>query len=227
MPNGTDEIIERNFDGGKPAFDADSDAANRNESGTDADRFEPEVISGYETEEPRTERFSDAGTGTTTGRKPRRDAGQPRGKRGPNKRTTGEKESVRLESISLTDLFYSLTMMGASIIHRPELEIDKDEAKRIAEAAQEVGKHYTTAFDPKKIAILNLIAVLISIFWLRCLAIKNNLERERQEKRVRIEGQATPIRPAPSAMREPNAQQADQYAMPTPSTIFGDQTGTL
>jgi hypothetical protein len=119
-------------------------------------------------------------------------------------------------------------MMGSAIIHRPELEIDKDEAKRIADAAQEVGKHYSTAFDPKKIAILNLIAVLISIYWMRFLAIKNNLERERQEKRTRIEGQATPIRPAPSAMREPGGQPvSDPYAMPTPSTIFGDQTGTL
>lgn len=67
--------------------------------------------------------------------------------------------------------------MGSQILKVEELELDEDEAKKLAKAIQEVGKHYNLPMDPKKIAIANLVAVAGAIYVPRIIAHHNNAKK--------------------------------------------------
>ena len=49
--------------------------------------------------------------------------------------------------------------MGANILNAPSLELDQEESKKLADAVQKVAGFYAVAFDPKKVAIVELAAV--------------------------------------------------------------------
>ncbi len=95
-------------DSGKPSVDAGAQSI-----GGNAGRInEPEIINGFEAESPTTERI--AGSGDGTGKRKR---GRPAGSRN-NPTQGGAKESVRLESLKISDLLYSIHLMGAEISRR-------------------------------------------------------------------------------------------------------------
>jgi hypothetical protein len=62
--------------------------------------------------------------------------------------------------------------MGAAFFAIPELELQKDEARAIADALVEVNKHYPIpGIDPKHAAIATLVFVLVVTYGKRVPAI--------------------------------------------------------
>lgn len=94
--------------------------------------------------------------------------------------------------------------MLAGLVRVPELEIDKDDAKRIAEAWGAVQKEYSfAALDPKTTAWTNLIFVAGSIYAPRVMTYK--LRRAMETENSPAPEQPRPAAPAPA----PNARRAN------------------
>lgn len=110
-------------------------------------------------------------------RKPRSDAGV---KRGQSQKTEGQGAVAAVSSLHLTDLLYSIHL-GLSKVVVPELELSREESKRLADAAAEVGKHYALTFDPKKVAIANLIGAAGLIYGSRVIAYRARKMAEKRE----------------------------------------------
>lgn len=191
---------------------------------------EPEIISGFETID--TAEFA-AGAGDTAG-----DAGEPRRTRSGriDRRTkagrtgstagaeeTPSKSALGLDSLSLTDLLYSIHMMGAKIIAE-EFELEKAEAEKLSKAIQQVGKHYAMDFDPKKVAIANLCAVAGSIYVPRIIAA--TIKRKKGPAEVRPISQPAP-KQAPLA-QAPNPQKdkvQNEPRITVPSDLWAEPAG--
>jgi hypothetical protein len=60
--------------------------------------------------------------------------------------------------------------MLAAITQTPELVLDKDEARKLSDAAAEVARQYAVAFDPRKVAVVNLFATAGFIYGPRIVA---------------------------------------------------------
>lgn len=76
--------------------------------------------------------------------------------------------------------------MGAAILKTPELELSKDDSKKLSQAIQEVGKHYAFMFDPKKVAIANLCAVAGYIYGTRLVAWRARVSNEAAARRPAV-----------------------------------------
>jgi hypothetical protein len=102
--------------------------------------------------------------------------------------------------------------MGANILSAPNLELDKEEAAKLASAVQKVASFYSVAFDPKKVAIFELAAVCGTIYGPRIMA-------------WRIARKTTPKQSAPQPVETPKKQEPS--AMYAPSQVFGNASGEL
>jgi hypothetical protein len=171
MPDATGSIIDESADG-KSSVDADNNST-RGDKGRTPD---PEILYGHDVESPATERI-----GNSAGEPRRTKSGKIDGRTQRGKRTaeTGEKESVRLESLKISDLLYSIHLMGAEMLKTPELELDKDECVKLADAVSEVSKHYTTAFNPKTVAWVHLAVIAGGIYGTRIFAVRNRIQMQR------------------------------------------------
>jgi hypothetical protein len=155
---------------GKPDADAASKSDDRNPGGTG----EPEIhigetINGFESESPDTERIA----GDSSGGIGKRKRGRPPGSRnGVKSQTSGD---LRLNQLDIAELLFSIHLMGAEILKTPELELDKDESVKLADAIKNVGQYYNVLFDPKKVAIFQLAIVAGGIYGTRLFAIRNRL----------------------------------------------------
>lgn len=203
---------------GKPGNDSGAQSVGGN-AGGDGPTQAGATLHGYDVEGPDTERI---------GTEPRRlnrdgsvDRRTLRGKRGKSTTTDGEKESVHLSRISLTDLLFSIHLMGAEFLSTPELELDRDEAKKLGDAITEVGKYYNVSFDPKKVAIFQLAITAGGIYGVRFVAIRNRLKQS-QEKI----GGPQPV-PPKAASPEPQKPAPRANGLASPSAIFGMEDGAL
>jgi hypothetical protein len=193
--------------------------------------FEPEIIRGTDTFDPVTERFrtdtggsGDSTRRTKTGRIDRRTrAGRSGGGITDTTGGIGESEtpassSVNLEKVNLTDLLLSLHAMGAAFLSTPELELDRDEAKKLSDGIQKVGKYYAMAFDPKKVAIAELAIIAGGIYGTRFVAWKNRKNQEGQESKPA---------PGPTLVQRPAApeQPAKPLHMTSPSELWPEGGG--
>jgi hypothetical protein len=171
MPDATGSIIDESTNG-KSSVDADNDSTRRDKGRTP----DPEILYGHDVESPATERI-----GNSAGEPRRTKSGKIDGRTQRGKRTTetGEKESVRLESLKISDLLYSIHLMGAEMLKTPELELDKDECVKLADAVGEVSKHYTTAFNPRTVAWVHLAVIAGGIYGTRIFAIRNRIQMQR------------------------------------------------
>ena len=207
---------------GKPDADSDSGKPDSTQSGTG----EPEILHGFETESPDTESIGgDAGSGNARRTKSGAIDGRTlRGKRGPGRPRNSEKEaSIRLEKIGLTDLLYSLHLMGANILNAPTLELDQEESKKLADAVQKVAGFYAVAFDPKKVAIVELAAVCGMIYGPRIMAWR--IERKKKSAPApRVTEMPRPAQAPPQPAAPPRAAVGGLY---TPSQVFGDSGAGL
>jgi hypothetical protein len=192
----------------------------------------PEILYGTDTFDPVTERI---GTGASA------DSGSDGVKRTKSGRIdrrtlrgrgtgagTGEPEetpssSVNLDKVNLTDLLLSLHAMGAAFLSTPELELDRDEAKKLSDGIQKVGKYYAMAFDPKRVAIAELAIIVGGIYGTRFVAWKNR----------RTSTEETTPKPGPALVQSRSAapaQPSKPMHMTSPSELWpegGGQEGAL
>jgi hypothetical protein len=108
--------------------------------------------------------------------------------------------------------------MGAAILSVPELELDAGEARQYADALTEVAKFYTLSFDPKKVAIVNLLVVAGKIYGTRLFAYSTRRKLERRE--AAKSDQAGKPGPVPvAAQPKPNGRAATPQPM-SPSDLW-------
>lgn len=218
-------FVDEGSDTGKPHANSDSGTSDAN-----ADRISgPEKIDepiyiGFEPIEHATERIGDFTDNGDRGGDPeprRNKSGRIDGRTLRWKRTaktgTEEKEvqdtvTVGGSKLSLTDLLLTIHMMGEEILKVEGLSLDREEAQKLSKAIQEVQKHYNVVFDPKKIAIANLIAAAGSIYIPRFIAWSNDA---RKAKPAIVQ----PINEAP-VQQQPQQRRNPEAAMMTPSQLW-------
>ena len=185
---------------------------------------EPEIINGFEAESPTTERI--AGSGDGTGKRKR---GRPAGSRN-NPAQAGAKESVRLESLKISDLLYSIHLMGAEICKVPELELDKEEAAKLADAIADVSKYYITSFDPKKVAWVHLAVIAGGIYGTRIFAYRNRIGAQKAlgPQPPKQAPKPTLINPSsPQVQKVNGVAREDGKVEIDPVSVWGMSTGEL
>jgi hypothetical protein len=218
--------------GGESASKPDSPSSDGNQGGI----AEPENIDfGFEAINPETIRIDSDGNGRDTATGGRRTKsgrvdGRTRAGRAASNGAAPEEGATNINSkegkISLEKLLLSLHQMGAALLSVKELELDATEAKDLAAGIAEVGKHYALSFDPKKVAIGNLIIVMGGIYGTRYMAYKLRMESERSKGPkivdIKAERPATATNeaagPGPAAYK-PNGRARPAHEM-SPSEIW-------
>lgn len=220
MPESIGSFIN-DGDSGKPGVDANAESI-----GGNAGRInEPEIINGFEAESPTTERI--AGSEPRRTKSGRVDGRTLRGKRGTPE---NPKESVRLESLKISDLLYSVHLMGAEICKVPELELDKEEAAKLADAIADVSKYYITAFDPKKVAWVHLAVIAGGIYGTRIFAYRNRISAQKSlgPQAPKPSPKPTPVNPSvPQAQKVNGVAREDGKVEIDPVSVWGMSTGEL
>jgi hypothetical protein len=131
-------------------------------------------------------------------------------------------------------LLYSLHQMGAAILATPEIELDKDESRKLAEAIKDVAGYYALAFDPKKVAIANLLSVAGFVYGPRIIAWRarrkasEGLEKPAKAPSEPPTQSAVPPSPPPASngavktptIRPPAKQMAPSQLWPEPAEEF-------
>lgn len=199
MPDAIGVVIDAR-DGGKPVVNTTAKPV----AGSAGGRVEPEIVNGFES--PTTERFgtTDSDSGPRLNRHGKPDGRTTRWKRESTGNST-EKKSVRItelsEKFSIEDMIFNVHAMLASFVSVESLAIDKDEAKQLADAINEVNKFYNVGFDPKKVAIFNLVVVAGKIYGTRAVALyMDSKSKAPAEPGPRLVKRETPP-PAPEAVR--------------------------
>lgn len=99
--------------------------------------------------------------------------------------------------------------MLAAAVKTPELELDKEEGKLLAENIAAVNAHYGKVIDPKVMAWTGLIMACGKVYAPRAVAIKMRLSMEKEARRPQqrnnVVQMATPSAPpAPQAKFDPS-----------------------
>jgi hypothetical protein len=172
--------------GGSVSGESDTDSAIKSDSGNQSGRnIGPEIIGGYESEEPRTERIASDSGGSTGGPKLTK-SGRIDGRTLRRKRaaeTSAQKSgAVGFSQLDLTEVIFSMHQMLAGITSVPELELDRGESEKLGSAIKDVGSYYGAVFDPKKVAVFNLCMVAGGIYGTRLFAIRNRIASAKASK---------------------------------------------
>lgn len=208
------------------------DAGTRTDSGTEGRSNEPEILYGFDVHEPATERI-DATDSSAPGKKRR---GRPPGSRNSPGGTSGgngtgsnkenKSEGILGSGLSLEGVLYSLHLMGSEFLKCKEMELDKDESKKLADAIAEVNRFYNVKFDPKKVAIFNLAVVTASIYGPMAVSIKRRLDAERGPQPVKQAGPQPVQQPKKQATPQQTNGQVD-FSRVSPSDVFGAQDAAI
>jgi hypothetical protein len=110
----------------------------------------------------------------------------------------------------------------AAVISVQELELDRAEARQMADAIKEVLKFYPVGLNPKNLAIINLLVVSSGIYGMRFVAWRNRLAAEARE-RVEHAQASTPVMQMP--MQQTNAAPRPNRP-PNPADIW-PQSGEI
>ncbi len=140
------------------------------------------------------------GPDTDTGTVSTADA--PRAKRG---RPSGSRNTRSLDLSGLEKSLFALHMTAAQFV--AELEIDRDEAHKLAEAYVEVGKHYPTMLLPDKyMALITFGGVAGAIYIPRLVAFRMRM------------ASAKPQRPPPTQTPRQQTTQPQSPQQPPPTS---------
>lgn len=188
MSEETGEFIRNTESGNASGIDGTNNTENGN-GGTTRNVSEPtNIINGYESfdpSSPATERIPDRGN---SGGEPKRTKSgkiDRRTKAGRNASPQETSDSVSYypkKLVSLEQAILSLHDMAAGIFGIPELSLSEPEAKALNDAVLEVSKYYVSAFDPKKVAIFNLVTCMGGIYAVRVMAYRNRVHLQRKNK---------------------------------------------
>lgn len=108
--------------------------------------------------------------------------------------------------------------MGAAILATPEMELDREESQKLADAVKEVGKHYSMLFDPKHVAIANLFAVSGFIYGPRIVAYRARKKAEKPQTVKPIAIDTRRVEPTPP---RGNDKQGAESMIPVAQTTNG------
>lgn len=170
------ETLGRIIDGGESQSDGNPEGT----GGPTQRVSEPEIINGFDSYEPRTERIKL----TKSGKPDRRTKqGRSTGSDTPES-DRAETGKVHLSKLDIGELLFSIHLTLAEFTRTPELELEKGEAHELGDAVKEFAKFYGVAFDPKKVALFNLCLAAGKIYVPRAFAVKNRWEQEKGPKLV-------------------------------------------
>ena len=152
----------------------------------DAANTESELVNGFESVNPGdTGNGSDsggtAGSGTATGTRRR---GRPPG-------STNAPRKTKTNLGGLESILLSLHAMASGFLEVPELALDPDEAKLMADAAAQVAAHYNHVMNPKVLAWANLAMVCGGVYGTRYAAVRMRLKAEAANRAALVK-QAAP-----------------------------------
>jgi hypothetical protein len=113
--------------------------------------------------------------------------------------------------------------MGAELLNLREIELDKPECKKLADAITEVQKFYPMKVSAKTMAFVNLGVVAAGIYIPMGVQLKRRFDVDKTK------------RPGPVAVSDKTKQPTQQkngqanvdLSQTSPSQIFGDQNGAL
>ena len=97
--------------------------------------------------------------------------------------------------------------MLAAAVKTPELELDKEEGKLLAENIAAVNAHYGKVIDPKVMAWTGLIMACGKVYAPRAVAIKMRLSMEKEQRRPQQRAnvvQMAPPAPQPQQRFDPS-----------------------
>lgn len=94
--------------------------------------------------------------------------------------------------------------MLAAATHTPEMELDKDEGKLLAENIAAVNAHYGKVIDPKVMAWTGLIMACGKVYAPRAVAIKMRWSMEKEQRKPQVRGNVVQMAP-PVAAPSPRA----------------------
>lgn len=116
----------------------------------------------------------------------KRGRGRPRSTAPKSRRPTGKKENAAPVSVKgIEKILYSIHLMASRALI-PELELDADESKLLADAVTEVASHYSVVVDPKVVAWAGLLGVCGSIYGPRVAAWKMRTTMENKAPRASV-----------------------------------------
>lgn len=115
-------------------------------------------------------------------------------------------------------MLYSTHMILAAALKTPEVALEKDEAKALAEATAEVAKHYPTAISPVTIAWVNLATCVGLTYVPRVYMIS---KRNADKKPARPKPQQSPT-PAANTNGAPPTTDERAFIFPLAGAMVGD-----
>lgn len=131
-----------------------------------------------------------------------------------------------MDKISLEEILFNIHQMGAELLNIEEVELDELEAAKLANAVKTLGEYYTVAFDPKKLAIFNLIQVAGFIYGPRVIAfVKGKTHPKHPEDAKPAAAPKVPAAPAGGGAPNPTFDPG-KVAGASPSQLW-PQTGEL
>jgi hypothetical protein len=153
-------------------------------------------------------------------RKPRSDAGKPRGSRTAQKAKTS---TSSLDLSGLAGILVGLTETIAAWRDVPEIGLDESEAKNLMVATQNVLRHYSVETTQKGADFIALFGVISMTVGTRIGAY--NI-RVRAEKAERMQQPRQTFRPTVVQPQTQAPQSAPQAPMPRPEPQFTDLDGS-
>ena len=130
----------------------------------------------------------------TTSETVKRGRGRPRkdGSTGPTFSNVKEKISGPVSINGIEKILFSLHQIGAATLQIPELELTKDEAKKLGDAIGGVNEHFKLSLDPKTAAMIELVQIAGVIYVPRGVSL---YIRKKMERQARPQPAQEPVRP--------------------------------
>lgn len=112
--------------------------------------------------------------------------------------------------------------MGAALLQTPELVLNDDQCKLLADALEKSAKYRSINFDPKKVADFELVAAIGSIYGVKFMEWRERIKKERSLN----------VTPMPDNLHEMSKNKQGQQAPSTgrnfsPSEVFGEQSAAI
>jgi hypothetical protein len=168
---------------------------------------EPPSIGGFRLIDPG--ELGDSGSGGAAPKK----RGRPKGWRKSVESPASETPKNLIANIE--SLLLSVHFMGAKLLEVPELELDEEEAKKLADAIRRVAEFYPVALSPKKLAWAEFSFAMAGVYGPRVIAIYKKAPKQQPGPRAVPRQQAQSQAQSHQPVNHPGPSQA---ATPRPLT---------
>lgn len=177
-------------DGTGAIFSFDADNGNSADSGNVTGGNTPPLGS----VDPAAARGDTGGSNNASPNPPKRGRGRPKGS-GKSAGAGATKTATPLDLNFVQFSLMGIHTMLASVTKTPELELNDDEAERIAKSIQNVAQYYPVYVDAKTQAWMALIMTAGAIYGSRGIAIAARMKTEANAKRPSQSAQVFPFAP--------------------------------